>query len=100
MEFLLSKKIPHADGLSRLIPKIREPLEETVIASLSSEMDSKNVLYNTVKELPLTLQEISFKAKLDKFITGKKNEINDQKENKGNNIFLYVTVYYYMEIVL
>ena len=31
MEFLPSKKIPHADGLSRLIPKIREPLKETVI---------------------------------------------------------------------
>ena len=51
MEFLLSKKIPHADGLAGLIPKIRELLKETVIVSLDSEMDIKNVLYNTVKEL-------------------------------------------------
>ncbi len=29
MEFLPSKKIPWAEGLSRLIPKIRGPLEET-----------------------------------------------------------------------
>ena len=86
MEFLPSKKIPHADGLPRLIPKIREPLEETVIASLSSKMDIKNVLYNTVKELLFTLEEIMFKAKFDKFITEKK-EIMDQKKNKGNNIF-------------
>ena len=86
----------HADGLSRLIPKIREPLEETVIASLSLEMDIKNVLYNTVKELPVTLEGITVKAKFDKFIKEKK-EVMDQKKNEGNT-FLYVTVYCYMEI--
>ena len=86
MELLSSKKIPHADGLSGLIPKIREPLEETVIASLSSEMDIKNVLYNTVKELSATLEEIRFKTKFDKFIIEKKNEMMDQKNN-GNYIF-------------
>ena len=40
-----------------------------VIASLSSEMDIKNVLYNTVKEQPVTLEEIRFKAKFDEFVT-------------------------------
>ena len=94
MEFLPSKKILHTDGLSRLIPKIREPLE----GSLSSEVDIKNILYNTVKELPVTLEKIRFKGKFDKFITEKKNEIMDPKKNKSNNIFLYVTVYSYMEI--
>ena len=84
--------------MSRFIPKIREPLEETAIASLSSKMDLKNVLYNTVKELPVTLEEIRFKAKFDEFITEKKNEIMDQKKNKGNNIFLRVMVYCYMKI--
>ena len=73
MDFLLSKKIPYVDGLSRLIPKITEPLEETVIASLSSEMYIKTVLYNTVNELPVTLEEIRFKVKFDEFITEKKN---------------------------
>ena len=53
MEFLPSKKIPHTDNLSRLIPKIREPLEETVIGSPSSKMNIKNVLYNTVNEQPV-----------------------------------------------
>ena len=50
MEFLPSKEIAHADGLSRLIPKNTEPLEETVIASLKSEMDVKYVLFYTVKK--------------------------------------------------
>ena len=55
MEFLPSKEIAHVDGLSRLIPKNIELLEVTVIASLKSEMDVKYVLFNTVKELPVTL---------------------------------------------
>ena len=50
-------------------------------------MDIKNVLYNTVKELPITLEEIKFKGKFHKFITEKKDERMDQKKNKGNNIF-------------
>ena len=68
MEFLPSKKIPRVDGLSKLIPKITKPLEEAVIGSLSSEMDIKNVPCNTVKELLVTLEEIRFKAKFDKFV--------------------------------
>ena len=55
--------------------KNTEPLEETVIGSLRSEMDAKYVLFNVVKELPVTLEEIKFKTKFDKFITQtKKNE--------------------------
>ena len=60
-------------------------------------MDIKNVLYNTMKELPVTLEEIMFKAKFDKFITEKKEEIMDQKKNKEIS-FLYVMVHCYMEI--
>ena len=41
IEFLPSKKIGHADGSSRLIPKLSEPSEETVIAALSTEMEIK-----------------------------------------------------------
>ena len=33
MEFLPFKKIGHADGLLMIIPKLREPLEETIIAT-------------------------------------------------------------------
>ena len=50
-------------------------------------MDIKYVLYNTVKELPVTWEEMRFEGKFDKFITEKKNKIMDQKKNKGNNIF-------------
>ena len=58
MEFLPSKEMVHADGLSRLIPKNTEPLEETAIASLRSEMDVKYILFNIVKELPVKLEGI------------------------------------------
>ena len=61
-------------------------------------MDIKNVPYNSVKELPVTLEEIRVKVKFDEFITEKKNEIMDQKKNKRNNCFLYVTLNCYMEI--
>ena len=71
MEFLPSKEIAHADGLSRLIPKNTEPLKETIIASLKSEMDIKYVLFNTVKELPVTLKEIKFQ--ISSLIKPKKN---------------------------
>lgn len=33
------------------------------------------------------MEEIRFKAKFVNFITEKKNEIMDQKKNKGNNVF-------------
>ena len=86
MEFLPSKEIAHADGLSRLIPKNTELLEETVIAWLRSEIDVKYFLFNTVKELPVTLEEIEFKIKFDKFINQTKKELMNQKV-KTNNIF-------------
>ena len=51
------------DGLSRLIPTSSEPLEDTVIASLQTENELVEVMSNTVKELPVTLDEIKLKAK-------------------------------------
>ena len=82
MECLSSKEIAHVDGLSRLIPKTREPLKEMVIASLRSEMDIKYVLYNIVKELPVSLEEIRYKAKFDKFITQKKKKKKKKRINE------------------
>ena len=49
-------------------------------------MDVKYVLFNTVKELPVTLEEIKFKKKFDKFIHQTKKELMNQKV-KTNNIF-------------
>ena len=65
MEFL---SIALDGGLSRLIPKSTEPLDETVIASLKSEMDIKYVLFITDKELLVTQEDIIFKIKFNKFI--------------------------------
>ena len=61
-------------------------------------MDSKNVLYNAVKELSVTLEEIRFKVKLDKFITKKMNEIMDQKKIWEMMFLQYLTVYCFTEI--
>ena len=58
IQYMPSKKIAHADGLSRLIPDNAELLEETVIAALKQEQELKEVLINTVSELPVTLEEI------------------------------------------
>ena len=44
MEFLLSKRLGHADGLSRLIPKLCESLEENVIATPRLEIEINRVL--------------------------------------------------------
>lgn len=47
LEFLPSKKIGHADGLSRLVPAKCEPLEDSVIAALRAEDEISKVLNNT-----------------------------------------------------
>ena len=86
MEFLPSIEISQAEGLFKLIPKNTKPLEEIVLASLMSEMDVKYVLFNTVKELPVTFEGIKFKTKFDKFINQTKKELMNQKV-KTNNIF-------------
>ena len=63
IEFLSSKKLSHANGISRLIQTSSEPLEDTVIVSLQAENELVEVMSNTVKELPVTLDEIKLKAK-------------------------------------
>ena len=78
MEFLPSSKLSHADGLSRLIPKQTEPLEDTVIAALRAETEVKNTLCNTVRELPVTLDQIKEKSINDDFINMTKSKLSDQ----------------------
>ena len=63
IEYLPSKQISHADGLSRLVPKYSEPFEGTIIAALRTDCEIKNMIANTIKELPVTLPEIKKKAK-------------------------------------
>ena len=46
------------DGLSRLVLKYSEPFEDTIIAALRTDCEIKNMIANTIKELPVTLLEI------------------------------------------
>ena len=75
VESLPSKKLCHANGLSRLISKHREHLEDTVIASLRLEREFKTTLCNTVRELPVTLDQIKPEALNDEFSRQTKTKI-------------------------
>ncbi len=44
IEYLPSKQISHADGLSRLVPKYSEPFEDTIIAALRTDCEIKNMI--------------------------------------------------------
>lgn len=48
LQYLPSNKIGHADGLSRLIPKKTEPLEDSVIAALRYEENIRTSLCSTI----------------------------------------------------
>ena len=100
MEFLPSQKISHADGLSRLIPKMREPLEDTVIASLRTERDINNVLCNTVRELPVTLEEIKREALKDEFIRQTKERLENEDQQVTNAYTLCDGVLLYRDRVV
>ena len=78
IQYMPSKKIAHADGLSRLILDNADLLEETVIAALKQEQELKKVLINTISELPVLLEEIKKATKTDEHI------ININKQVKGN----------------
>lgn len=87
MQYLPSSKIAHADGLSRLIPKNSELLEERVIAVLKEEKELAEVLVNTVRELPVTLEEIKKAAKMDEYITNMKKHVRwNKKKKKGLSV--------------
>ena len=73
MEYITSKKIGHADGLSRLIPKNTEHLEETVIVSLKEEKEFSELLVSTIWELPVIFEDIRKAVEMDGFIQQIKN---------------------------
>ena len=62
MEYIPLKELEHVNGLSKLIPKFNKPIKDIVIALLRSENKIKNVLFNSVSELPVTLDNIRFEA--------------------------------------
>ena len=83
MEFLSSQKLSHADGLSRLIPEKSEPLEDMVIAALRAKAEVKNTMSETIRELPVTVNEIREKARDDEFIKNTKEKITQEEQNAG-----------------
>ena len=85
IEYLPSKQINHADGLSRLVPKYREPFEDKIIAALRTDCEIKNMISNIIKKLPVTLLEITSEAMNDDFIT--KNQKITSKNGKVLEVF-------------
>ena len=83
MEFLPSKKLTHAIGLSLLISKFGKPLEDTVIEAIKTENQIKNVLNNTVREFHITLEEIRLTSRNDDFLLKMKDQITGK--NEGSN---------------
>ena len=81
IEFLTSKNICHADSLSRLIPKNTEVFEDSIIATLRTNCEIKNMIVNTVKELPVTLADIKRESREDEFIKSIKDKIHNKDPN-------------------
>ena len=87
IEYLPSKQISHIEGLSRLILKYSEPFEDTIITALRTDCEIRNMISNTVKELPVTLLEIKREAINDDFITNIKLKITVKKRKSTRSIF-------------
>ena len=96
MVYLPSNKFGHEDGLSRLIPKYKEPLEDTVIASFQSEGELKITLCNSVREFPVTLDQIKQETLRDEYITGEKQKFW-KKTSVLQTFSLHATMCYFTE---
>ena len=79
--FLTSKNICHADSLSWLIPQNTEVFDDSIIATLGTDCEIKNMIANTVKELPVTLVDMKRESREDEFIQSIKNKIHDKDPN-------------------
>ena len=100
IEYLPSKQISHADVLSRLVLKYSEPFEDITIAALRTGCEIKNMIANTIKELPVTLLEIKSEAINDDFITNIKQKITAKNEKVSEVFLLCDNVLLYSEGVV
>ena len=100
MKFPPSKKLWHADGLSKLIPKHTESLEDTVIASLRTEGEFKSTLCNTVGEITVILDQIKQEAQNDEFIRQTKTKICEKDQQTSDIFTQYDKVLLYGEWVI
>ena len=96
-EYFPLKKICHADGLSRMVARHREPLEDSVIASLRTDEEIKNILCNTIRELPMTLHEIKHEALNDEFINLTKTKITEKDQHISDSFSLWWSTYVQQE---
>ena len=93
-------KLATQNGLSRLVPKYSEPFEDTIIAALRTDCEIKNMIANTIKELPVTLLEIKSEAMNDDFITNIKQKITAKNEKVPEVFSLCDNVLLYSETVV
>ena len=86
---LLSNRLGHADGRSRLIPKYEEPLEDTVIASLQYGGELKITLCNSVREIAVTRDQTKEEDLCDEYINRIKTKILEKDQRSTNVVLLY-----------
>ena len=85
IEYLPSKQISHADGLSRLVAKCSEPFEDTIMAAFRTDSGIENMIANTMN---------------DDFITNIKQKITAKNEKVPEVFSLCDNVLLYSERVV
>ena len=89
MEFL-SEKLGHADGLSRLIPKFSESLEDRMIVALRDEKELSVLLYNMIKESRVTLEDIKKQLRKTNSLKKIKKQVwLIERQKKGSSVWTY-----------
>ena len=71
-----------------------------MIASLRTDSEIKNMMLNTIRELPVTLQEIKREAQEDEFISATKQKIADKNQQIADIFSLCDNVLLYDERVV
>ena len=94
MVYLSSNKFDHADGLSRLIHKCKELLEDIVIASFQSDGELKITLCNSARELTVTFDQIKQEALRDEYINRIKRKILEKDQHTTD---VFSTMCYFTE---
>ena len=84
-----------------MVLSFAKPPEDTVIAALRAKKELKELLYNTVQELPMTLDGIKIKAEKDDFIIKMKKQVKQKEKNKTFSVFsIYDEILMYMNRVV
>ncbi|XP_037931645.1 uncharacterized protein K02A2.6-like [Teleopsis dalmanni] len=68
LKFISTNSFGYADVLSRLIHNTINPSEDYVIAAVEFEIESKQILHNSLDKLPLTSKMITYETAKDKVL--------------------------------